>query len=113
MNRQQKRQLDRANKKAEPTSNPNHLTWDEVKNIKEDEIEIVSTDDHPHLVPNTLLEVTGKARKIAPRKSKTIKVIGKSTKKAGYYTVRIDSGRGVYVDVPSDTLTQLYKIKEG
>ena len=109
LNRNQRRQLERSNK----TSDDGELKWADVKHIKADEIEIISTDDHPHLVPNTLLEVTGKARKITPRKSKTIKVIGKSTKKEGYYTVRIDSGRGVFVDVPSDTLTQLYKIKEG
>lgn len=109
LNRQQKRQLERSNK----TANSDELSWDDVKSVKAEEIEIVSEADHPHLVPNTLLEVTGKARKITPRKSKTIKVIGKSEKKEGYYTVRIDSGRGVYVDVPADTLTQLYKIKEG
>lgn len=109
INRQQKRQAERDSK----TSNVNELSWEDVKNIKENEIEIISKDDHQNLVPNTILEVTGKARKITPRKSKTIKVIGKSHKKEGYYTVRIDSGRGVSVDVPSDTLTQLYKIKEG
>lgn len=109
LNRKQRRQLGQNNK----PSTEGELSWDDVKRINADEIEIISTDDHPHLVPNTILEVTGKARKITPRKSKTIKVIGKSGKKEGYYTVRIDSGRGVYVDVPSDTLTQLYKIKEG
>lgn len=110
LNHQQRRQLETSSS----TAREDQLKWSDVKDmVTAEEVEIVSTEDHPNLVPNTLLEVNEKARKITPRKSKTIKVIGKSEKKQGDYTVRIDSGKGVLVDVPADTLTQLYQIKGG
>lgn len=106
-NREQRRELERSDK----TSNQAELKWSDVKNVDLANVEIVETDDsHPNLVAGTLLEVTGFARKVTPRKSKKIKVIGRSLKKEGYYKVRIDSGCGVEVEVPADTLTQVYTI---